>query len=69
MNKTARINFVDNQIVCKLSECSITDTQRIEHSGFSVWKADKTIFAPRCETSLLILVVALNELNFKVQIL
>lgn len=69
MNKTARINFVDNQIVCNLSECSIADKQRIEHSGFSVWKADNTVFAPRCETSLLILVVALNELNFKVQLL
>lgn len=66
MNKTARINFVDNQIQCSLSGMSIADRQYLEGSGFSVWKADDSIFTNRDCTCLLILTVKLNELGFKI---
>lgn len=66
MNKTARINFVDERIVCGLSELSIADRQYLEGNGFVVWKADNTIFTNRDCTCLLLLTVKLNELGFKV---
>ena len=66
--KIARINYVDNQIQCSLSEMSIQDYQGLEHSGFSVWKADKSVFTNKDVSCLLLLVVKLNEIGFKVEL-
>ena len=69
MNKTAKINFVDNRITCVLSEMSITDRQYLEGAGFSVWKVDNSIFTNKDVTCLLLLTIKLNELGFKITLL
>lgn len=62
MNKTAKTNHLNRTIVCDLS---MEEYSIISNSGYSIWH-NKTINFNNDISSLILLIVKLNELGYKI---